>query len=154
MKVCQLMYQLPCSIWDWCTSVCSASPHRMYLGYFKQLFNCNCYLNNVVVSHMRTTAPAFEFPGPVVPTTKRSTFTLTFIWPIATHYTTVWHPWQSDPAPAVGAKRCSAAGHWGLLVRSHHTGTQTASLANWFQNGSTGVQVSVCSASPHRKLVS
>jgi len=41
----------------------------------------------------------------------------------------------------VGAKRGSATGHWSSSARSHHTGTEAASLAQ-FQDPSTGVQVS------------
>ena len=33
--------------------------------------------------------------------------------------TTVWHLWRSDSAPAVGAKRCSAATHWSSSARPH-----------------------------------
>jgi len=60
--------------------------------------------------------------------------------------TTIWHRWF-DSASAVGIEHRSAAGHWRSSARSHHTGTETASLAackatNRLKSRSTDLQAS------------
>jgi len=50
-------------------------------------------------------------------------------WTTTTHYcVTYMYLTINRSAPAVGAKRGSAAGHWSSSARPHHTGTEAALL--------------------------